>query len=298
MVFEYIYYIHITYVVDLRVYSTLYRVYCLYRILKYIDLNYPSMAPTIKNAWPRWLLAFTCIVISSMCLIDEVEARQFDIPVLGANQWNDINHDLASALAPLHFDLSNDLISPKVGGELFTDTLVEFLKSIPDISCRKSKTYQAHSPKTLANAKKLKNTLRKKAFSPSGTDEDRKAFHDAIKTVSYLKKMERKKNKEKQTEFEEKQFLNNFWSFAKRCAEGRISTDPARPTFGEAAANKYYPNKYSVASHIDTTNLNWFPYIDADRAFTFDMSPIRPRDIKHMLKKKKPNSPPGDDGVL
>ena len=39
---------------------------------------------------------------------------------------------------------------------------------------------------------------------------ERKAFHDALKAVSYLKKMERNRNEDKQAEFEENNILITF----------------------------------------------------------------------------------------
>ena len=55
---------------------------------------------------------------------------------------------------------------------------------------------------------------------------------------------------------------------------------------------------YSTAPIFDQTNLNWFPRLPTHTApVSFNMSPIKPKDIKHILSQKKPTSTPGPDGL-
>ena len=43
--------------------------------------------------------------------------------------------------------------------------------------------------------------------------------------------------------------------------------------------------------------MSWFPRLpEAEKGF--DMGPIRPRDVRAVLSRKKPRSSPGDDGIL
>lgn len=233
-----------------------------------------------------------------LCNVTGTYGRQFTIPTIHENQWREINQDLSSLLAPVHFDLCNGLINPKQAGDTFSEVLTEFLKSVPEISNKQSDRYISHEPKTLSAARKKKNALRKKAFSRNATAEDRKAFNDAIKSVSHLKHLEEKKREGKSASFQEKQSKDNFWSFAKKAAEGNLSTNPARPSFSAEYANRYYPQKYSSSTPLDVTKLNWFPFIPTDRPTPFDLSPVLPKHLRSLLKKKKPQSAPGDDGIL
>ena len=89
--------------------------------------------------------------------------------------------------------MSTNNISPRVAGEQFSLLLGTLLESHPEfVAHEASDKYQQHEPKMLVKARKIKNALRKKAFSSTGSEEDRKAFHDALKTVGFLKKQQKR----------------------------------------------------------------------------------------------------------
>ena len=146
-------------------------------------------------------------------------------------------------------------------------------------------------------ARKIKNALRKKAFSSTGTEEDRKAFHDALKTVGYLKKQQKRYTDTKTAAQQEKLYHANFWKFAGNAASGKLDTNSPKPTFTLETADSYYPGKYAVNSPIDMTKLNWFPHIPVPSQKQFDTSHVKPRDIKNLLRNKKSTSAPGEDNI-
>ena len=60
------------------------------------------------------------------------------------------------------------------------------------------------------------------------------------------------------------------------------------------------PQKYSSKHDLDPAKLNWFPYVHVpdEHHVPYNMSSIKPKDIKAILKQKKATSAPGDDGLL
>ena len=146
----------------------------------------------------------------------------------------------------------------------------------------------------------VKNALRKKAFGSNATDEDRKAFRQAVKAHNYLKRMDDNKWKSRTSRHNEKQYHKNFWKFSKQCVNGNIGQSNVSPTFDANLANQYFPQKYSTPNPIVIDNLSWFPYlpVQLDARIGFNLDPVRPRDIRLILKNKKATSAPGPDGLM
>ena len=154
-------------------------------------------------------------------------------------------------------------------------------------------------PKSLQEARKKKNILRKKAYSKTGTDEDRKNFRAAVKTVSFLKKKSNKNKIQKSVTHQEKRFSNDFWRFSKDVCNGKLGQQSVKPAFTKDIADDFYPGKYSKPYTLDFEKLQWFPYIPVpDDTTPFDLSPVTPKQIKHILAAKKATSSPGPDGLL
>ncbi|KAI8512078.1 hypothetical protein Bbelb_111780 [Branchiostoma belcheri] len=199
-------------------------------------------------------------------------------------------------------------MSPKLAGDVFSDIMCDFMSSKPEFSSQNteeqhSEGYISHEPQSLARVKRLKNKLRKKAFREGATPEDRKAFRDAIKTYSFLKRQQKRKETTKSAAHQEKEYHKNFWKFAAKCAKGQLDIPPIKPAFSLDYANEYYNNKYSNPTRVDFNKLFWFPHLpvgDQTLETTFDMSPIRPKDIKAVLSisKRCSTSAPGPDGIM
>ena len=64
-----------------------------------------------------------------------------------------------------------------------------------------------------------------------------------------------------------------------------------------AYANEWYKNRYSNPVSVSRQAVSWFPTLPVGEK-QFDMGPIRPRDIKFVLSRKKASSSPGGNGIL
>ena len=93
-------------------------------------------------------------------------------------------------------------------------------------------------------------------------------------------------------------FHDNFWEFSRKLCKGELDTPSQKPTFDKATADEYYHRMYSSAPTFDQANLNWFPFVRVpDTPVSFNMKPVKPKDIKKILSHKKSNSAPGIDGI-
>ncbi len=241
---------------------------------------------------------YSYLIVTLLVIIHSGSALKFDIPFLPTNQWSEYNSELSDVIAPMYHELCQDQMSPKAAGEQFSKALNEYFASKPDLVLEETVNYyQNHEPKTLAEAKRKKNVLRKKAYGKDATEEDRKAFREAVKTVSYLNKAQKEKDRNKTAIHQEKLYKENFYSFAKKCTDGTLTTPPTKPGFTKEQADAYYPLKYSKDAYVDPAQLNWFPWIPIPQS-SFDLSPVRPKNLKNILASKKAKSSPGDDGIL
>ena len=132
------------------------------------------------------IIAFVCLVALSL---NGTEARRFTVPFLSNDEWASHNKAVKERISLLHFDLGSNAIHPKIAANSFVDILTEHFEEHNEfLDCKSNAMYIDHEPKTLSQARKRKNILRKKAFGKTATDDDRKQFQLALKTVSYLKK--------------------------------------------------------------------------------------------------------------
>ena len=125
----------------------------------------------------------------------------------------------------------------------------------------------------------------------------RAQFYLALKTYTYIRNEREKRQREKDTRGQEKSFSKNFWAFSKRAINGLIGKVESGPTFDRNFASEWYKRKYSTPVSLSQEAVSWFPRLP-EVGEEFDMGPIRPRDVKAVLSKKKASSSPGDDGIL
>jgi hypothetical protein len=118
--------------------------------------------------------------------------------------------------------------------------------------------------------------------------------------VSFLNKQKRKDSDQKSQVHHKKQYRSDFWGYSKKIVQGTYGKQCPAPTFTKESADTYFPTKYSNRGTLDLVQLNWFPYVRVpdDRQNVYDMSPIKPKHIKCILKQKKATSAPGNDGLL
>ena len=155
-----------------------------------------------------------------------------------------------------------------------------------------------HKPsKTLENARKENNQLRKKMKSKNATLEDVQNFNQSLKVYNFLLKTSKDNQKANKVKWEEKLYHKNFYKYSKRAVNGSLYKEEIVPTFDSSTANAYYSKKYGMTNPIDKEKLAWFPTIEAPKV-AYNESPITPKVVKAVLKKKSPNSAPGEDGIL
>jgi len=188
-----------------------------------------------------------------------------------------------------------------MAGDQFTRVIAEFLQGKEEfVEELTTSLYKENQPKTVEEARKTKNALRKKAYGRNATPDDRKAFRQAVRVHNYLKKQHAQRKEVKTTTYLETQYRKNFWSFASKCSDGTLNEQTKRPTFSQQTANLYYPSTYSVIHPMDIEQTRWFPYIpEPDGHFKpYNVNPIRPGDVKKILANKKATSAPGPDGLM
>ena len=82
---------------------------------------------------------------------------------------------------------------------------------------------------------------------------------------------------------------------------GTFGNENSVPNFTKTDADTYYPETYSVPKNVDFDQIQWFQYINVnptdDNFEAFDMSAIRPKDVKNVLKHANQKSSPGPDGI-
>ena len=158
-----------------------------------------------------------------------------------------------------------------------------------------------HNSKTLEEAIKLKKELRKKVEGPNSTIEDTKRFRLALRAISDLRKLEKKKDQIKTAKNQEELYFKNKWDFAKKACKGSLEAVPELPGFSKTLADEYYPSTYSIPKIIDLSSLNQFPILTVnqeDENFKpFSMEIIKPKDIKKVLLNCNKKSSPGPDGI-
>ena len=91
--------------------------------------------------------------------------------------------------------------------------------------------------------------------------------------------------------------MKDFWAFSKKAVNGLVGKEVQGPSFDAAYANQWYKDRYSNPVSISREAVSWFPMLPEGEK-QFDMGPIRPRDVKSVLSRKKATSSPGADGIL
>ena len=240
-------------------------------------------------------------------LLSLVTLLKYCAPSINSEDLSVLDSSLKRKLSPLHHHISRctDPADLATLGDQLPILLTEFLEEnkelFADEKKQHSKGFISHPNKTLTELQHLKKVLRKKAFSRAGTDEDRKKFHSCLKAISELKKVEKRRLLLKTTTHQEKMFHKNRWEFSKQAVKGSLLQEKLKPTFDLGFANTYYSEKYSTPGIIDLNNLNWFPFLsithESPNFEPFNCEPLRPKDVKNILKSANLKSSPGPDGI-
>ena len=245
-----------------------------------------------------------CYFFLLLAQVDECSGRLV-LPTLGVREWKLHNSALKTRLGPIHSALSADAISPSEAASEFSATVADFLGDI-DIfkggegrGGRGSSGSDDLSDEAFARVKAEKKRLQRLVFGRGRRLDQglRAQFYQAVRALSFFKKAREKRERERDTKGQEKSYVKNFWSFAKRAVSGTIGKEAEGPSFDVNFANEWYKHRYSNPVSVSQEAVSWFPRLP-EVVEDFDLGPVRPRDIRSVLSKKKPSSSPGGDGIL
>ena len=164
-----------------------------------------------------------------------------------------------------------------------------------------SREYVNHKNSTIAQLEAKKKVLRREAFGEEGSEEKRRESYSTIKAIGELKQIEKRKQENKTTVFQENQFHKNRYKFASQTVKGTFGAENVQPSYDQQTADRFYSSIYSHHRDIDLTQHSWFPQLPTSPESTeftpFSTAHIKPRDIKRILGKSNKNSAPGPDGI-
>ena len=215
------------------------------------------------------------------------------------NVWERYDDEFALSVTPLNEDLDLKKITPQDAATKFNEMLTKYLESKPNL-VKEVKNFFKHNPKSIkgiADAKKLKRELEKKARKSNSTDEDKSLACQALRHYDFLVKEQTSKSESDEIKKQEKAYSQDFHKFAKQTTNGTFGKPPVIPTFSQEEANTYYKGRYSTDVPIDLSKLDWFPSVEPPTT-PYNLSPYTSEDIQKALSKKCPNSAPGDDDIL
>jgi hypothetical protein len=170
-------------------------------------------------------------------------------------------------------------MSPHDAGNRFSGIINTFLGNLDDFKPKSksnhSNSFIRHDPSALSRSKSWKNSLRKSAFGPNSTLDQRREFYKAVRIHNQIQKEIKKQRKHANSHYQEK-----FWEKEKV------------PSFNKDFADNYYPLTYSNEARINVEAVSSFPWLNVPPAdaenglLPFDMSPILPKHIRLILNKK------------
>ena len=218
-------------------------------------------------------------------------------PDLPDDWWTALDLELCQLQGLLHHDLGQGTIPAHQVADQYGTLLTNFLSSKEEFK-EEVKVHRPHRPAhQLEDARKTKNSLRKEAKKPGATQSDKKKFNIALKFYNFLQRKAKDTNKCKTKSKHEKLYKNKFFKFAKSACNGTLDSDLPAPEFSKAEADKFFSERYSKEVPIDLTKLDWFPEASPPEA-PYPETAITPRLVKHILKGKRADTAPGEDGLL
>ena len=122
----------------------------------------------MHNNLKHTMLSLSLLIIFLL----STEARlSRDIPALNLSQWAKLDLEFGSKVSHIHHGVANGDLTTTDGVFEYTKSLKEFLESKPEFTEEKTAYYKRNPPKSLEEARKQKNRLRKLKNRPGATDE-------------------------------------------------------------------------------------------------------------------------------
>ena len=248
-----------------------------------------------------------CFIIPLILFLSQVDScdGRLILPQLGVREWKLHDAALKTRLDPIRSALSADAITPSEAASEFSATVADFLRSAGVFKGGEgrgggeSRGETDTSDEAFLAAKREKKRLQRLVFGRNQRVDQglRAQFYQAVKTMSFIRRVRERRERESDTRGQEKSYLKNFWAFSKKAVAGFIGKEEERPSFGGSFASEWYKNCYSTPVPLVPEAVSWFPSLpEGDKQF--NMGPIRPRDVRNVLSQKRASSSPGDDGIL
>ena len=125
----------------------------------------------------------------------------------------------------------------------------------------------------------------------------RRQFYEAIRTHSQLVRLRERGRRRNDEASQEKSLFKDFWAFSKSAVAGGVGKEKSTPSFSKEVADEWFSQRYSTHVPIDRDAVSWFPTLQVPTT-PFNAAPVRPKDVKEILQRKKATSAPGMDGIL
>ena len=169
-----------------------------------------------------------------------------NIPKIDKTLWNRYDQEFFGTIHPSWRLFCKGEVSVTQFATDYNTQLASFLESKPEFQ-EEVKQFFKHNPpseKTLKEAKKLKNELRKKARKKDATEEDKAKANQALRTYNYILKIQKQKDDLAKERKQEKAYRKNFYKTAKDIANGTFGQPTVSPNFDINIANNFYTKKY------------------------------------------------------
>ena len=218
-------------------------------------------------------------------------------PKISSEKWDLLDCAFNDLAGPLHWMISNGEIPTDEAAEQLGRILSNLLEKEPDFQESETRPPVSDSGNSLEEARLLKKSLRKKARRKDASAEDKAEWLRAVKLHAFLLKKKKEREGRDRVRREEKFYRKDFYRFAKEACGGTLFEQKIQPAFGKEVADEYFNGKYGAPKVLDESKLDWME-APPPPTTPYDRSAIRPCQIKRILKMKRPNSSPGEDGLL
>ena len=223
---------------------------------------------------------------------------QFRLLVLPKHKWSTLNELLKDRIAPLRtkiftqdpsIPLSNSCAALWTFTEKF---LLEDVEVRSQVYAPAPHKYRQKKPAALVRLGEQKKRLEKDRFK---SPDDHENFMRAVRAHSNLNQKFKDREHKKSLSANEAKFKRDKFTFSKELL--RENSERAEPAFDKTAAENFLALNYGAPKNVDVNKLEkWIqPLPDETFVKPFNAEPIRPRDIRAFLKKRKSNSAPGPD---
>ena len=212
--------------------------------------------------------------------------------------WSIIDDEFRAIISPIHVSLAREEITAAEAAEIFADLLSSHLQHRKIIRQRTKTQKGPHRPRAMVKLTerlaKAKNKLRR------DFRHNPREFLNAVRAHNKVFKATSRTESDRNTLRKEKAFNANPWSFSKSVCHQHTKTPP--PQFSAETCFNYFKPTFEAPSNSNYSELpQWVKEvmpIPEEIESPFDMSPIKPKNVKSTLRKLSNASAPGPDKIM